>query len=341
MAKYQIKEINDQKIWEDFLAKHEEANFLQSWYWGQFNQVLGSKTQTVGIYQDNELKGVMLSIVEDAKRGRYLTIPAGPIIDWNDPDIIISFVDLAKTFAKEKGCVFIRVRPQLIADEFSKELFKKLGFSDAPMHLHAELTLQIDITKPEEELLAQMRKTTRYEIRQAINKGVTVKTSADPADIKGFYELQLETAKRQGFIPFPYNYLHEQFKIFASENKALLFSAYHEKKLLAQAFIIFYGIEAAYHYGVSTEAGRDYPGAYLIQWEAIKEAQRRGLKRYNLWGIAPLDNPKHRFYRISIFKRGFGGQEVQYLHAQDLPINKPLYFLNFAIESLRKKTRNL
>ena len=45
------------------------------------------------------------------------------------------------------------------------------------------------------------------------------------------------------------------------------------KKLLAQAFIILYGNEAVYHYGASTDEGRNHPGAYLIQWEAVKEAK--------------------------------------------------------------------
>ena len=111
--------------------------------------------------------------------------------------------------------------------------------------------------------------------------------------------------------------------------------------MLAQAFIIFYGNEAAYHYGVSTQEGREYPGAYLIQWEAVKEAKKRGLKIYNFWGVAPADNPAHRFYRISIFKRGFSGIDVQYLHAQDLIINRPKYLLNYAVETFRKKVRSL
>ena len=337
----QVKNIEEKKIWEDFLATQDEANFLQSYLWGEFHQKIGSKVFYSGFFEGEKLIGVMLSIVEDARRGRYLTVPAGPIIDWKNSELVEAFGEEVKRVARESGGVFIRIRPQLISDEFSMNLFKKLGFKDAPMHLHAELTNQLDISKTEEELLAQMRKTTRYEIRKGISQNLTVEMSTDPELIEGFYQIQLETAKRQGFVPFPKNFLLEQFKVFAENDKAALFSAYHGKQLLAQAFIIFYGSEAAYHYGVSTEAGREYPGAYLIQWEAIKEAKKRGLKRYNFWGVAPEENKEHRFYRISIFKRGFGGTDVQYLHAQDLPLNKTKYFLNYAVETFRKKSRNL
>lgn len=341
MSNIKVQQIEDKKIWEDFLASQSDANFLQSVYWGQFHQKLGSQVFYSGFFENEKLIGVMLAIVEDARRGRYLTVPAGPIIDFKNKAVIAAFINEIRRLAKETNCVFVRVRPQLRYDEFSVNLFKELGFKDAPMHLHAELTNQLDIAKTEEELLAGMRKTTRYEIRKGISENIRVEMSKDPSLIEGFYKIQLETAKRQGFVPFPKDYLSEQFKVFAENDKAALFSAYHNKDLLAQAFIIFYGQEAAYHYGVSTEKNREYPGAVLIQWEAIKEAKKRGLKRYNFWGVAPEENKEHRFYRISIFKRGFGGVDIKYLHAQDLAINKTKYLVNYLIETARKRTRNL
>ena len=335
------------------MATHPEASFLQSWYWGDFYTALGNpssraelatgrgKIHRTGFYTDGQLAGVMLSIVETAKRARYLTVPGGPIIDWDDKGMIKAFVSEIKRIAKNEKCVFVRVRPQLEANEFSKKIFSDYGFRNAPIHLHAELTSQLDITKSEEKILAGMRKTTRYEIKKAISQGVKITNSADQRDIDKFYELQLKTAKRQGFVPFSYKFLYGQFKIFSEANKVLLYSAEREDKLLAQAIIIFYGKEAVYHYGASTEDGRKYPGAYLVQWEAIKEARKRGMARYNFWGVSPPHNKKHRFYGISIFKRGFGGKDFEYLHAQDLVINYPRYVLNYVIENIRKRVRNV
>lgn len=338
-----IRQLADEnkKDWEDFVLGKNEANFLQSWSWGEFHKALEKTINRTGFYENNKLVGVMLSIVEPARRGKYLTVPGGPIVNWQDKDLVNAFINKTKQLAKENDCVFIRVRPQLKKDDFSINLFKNLGFINAPMHLHAELTSQLDITKPEEELLQQMRKTTRYEIKNAMKKNVKIITSDDPSEIKKFYELQIETSKRKKFVPFSYNFLHEQFKVFAENGNALLYKAELEKKLLAQAFVIFYGKEAVYHYGASTEEGRRHPGAYLIQWEAIKEAKKRGMTRYNFWGISPVDKPDHRFSGLSLFKRGFGGKDFEYLHAQDLIINKPRYLINYAIESIRKKIRNV
>lgn len=336
-----IKNIGNKKEWEDFLAKHQQANFLHSWYWGEFHERLNNDIQRTGFYQGDKLAGIMLSVVENAKRGRYLTVPGGPIIDWHNSNLVNAFVEEIKRIAKEKNCVFVRVRPQLQSSEFSQNLFKQNGFINAPIHLHAELTSQLDIAKDEQTLLSQMRKTTRYEIKQAINQKIKITTSTDPSLIKKFYELQLQTAKRQNFVPFSYKFLYEQFKVFAENRYAILYNAEFNNKLLAQAFVIFYGKEAVYHYGASTDEGRNYPGAYLIQWEAILEAKKRGMTRYNFWGVSPLDKSEHRFAGLSLFKRGFGGQDFEHLHAQDLIINKPKYLINYAIESIRKKLRNV
>lgn len=341
MAKTQITEITDIKMWEDFLSTHPEANFLQSFYWGEFHKTLGHTIKRSGFIKDEKLIGVMLSVVENAKRGKYLTIPGGPIIDWRDKSLVNLFVEEIKNIAKETGCVFVRVRPQLKSDDFSKNLFKKLGFINAPMHLHAELTSQLNIDPPEETLFANMRKATRYEIKKAISLGIKIETPSDEKTIRKFYDLQLQTAKRQKFVPFSYNFLSEQFKIFLENNQAILYSAKLGNKLLAQAFIIFYGTEAAYHYGASTQEGRKYPGSYLIQWEAIKEAKKRGMKRYNFWGVSPEGDKDHRFSGLSLFKRGFGGADFEYLHAQDLIINYPRYIFNYLIEFLRKKIRRV
>lgn len=330
--------ITNKKDWEDFLAKHPEANFLQSWNWGEFHEAMDHTIHRSGFYLDNKLHGIMLSVVEHAKRGTYLTVPGGPIIDWQNTDLVQTFLEEVKRIAVEEKCAFIRVRPQLESNDFSKSLFKKLGFRFAPMHLHAELTNQLDITKSKEELMTNMRKATRYEIRQALKLGIKTKESKETKDIKEFYSLQLETAKRQGFVPFSQKFLSAQFEVFAKDNQAILYSASYEKKLLAMAFVIFYGKEAVYHYGASTPEGRNYPGAYLIQWQAIQEAKKRDILRYNFWGVA---NGNHRFAHLSMFKRGFGGADVEYLHAQDLVVNWPKYLLNLVVELARKKIRRV
>ncbi len=336
-----LKIVDKKNDWEKFIIKHSDANFLQSWYWGEFHESLGKKIFRYGFYQENELIGVMLSIVEDAKRGRYLTVPGGPIIDWADKELAKVSFEIMRKIARENSCDFVRVRPQLLKNTFSIKLFKNNNFRPAPMYLHAELTSQLDITKSEEELLSAMRKNTRYEIRKAEKLGIEILRSESKEKIKDFYNLQIETAKRQRFVPFSYHFFKKQFEIFFAADSAILYTAKLGNKILSEAFVIFYGSEAVYHYGASTKDGRRYPGAYLIQWEAIKEAKKRGMIRYNFWGISPNEEKNHRFSGISLFKRGFGGIDVQYLPAHDLVIDPFKYSINYVIEKLRRFVRKV
>jgi lipid II:glycine glycyltransferase (peptidoglycan interpeptide bridge formation enzyme) len=334
--------VTDPNVWEAFIQGQPEANFLQSWHWGEFNSRLGRQVYRQGFFQDGRLLGVLLAIVEPARRARYLAIPGGPIVDWRNKPLVEAAVQEMHRLGKQEHCAFVRVRPQITESQDHSQLFAQFGFRRAKMHLHAELTSQLDITKTEEELRNEFRKNTRYELKQAKKRGLVVSATADPEAIEEFYNLQLQTAQRHGFIPYGKKFLKEQFKVFSEANKALLYSAKtSDGQLIAQAFVIFYNQEAAYHYGASTELGRTEPGAYAIQWEAIKEAKRRGMTRYNFWGVVLPEQTTHRFYGVSVFKRGFKGEDVEYLHARDLVINWPKYLPNLGIETIRKRRRHL
>ncbi len=332
----------DKKQWEQFILSHEEANFLQSWMWADVNEKLERTAYRMGYFDGADMVGAMIAVVEPARRGRYISVAAGPILDWQRDDVVETWRNSLIELAEKEDCVFVRVRPQLYAIDENEKTFKKLGFRRAKMHLEAELTSQLPLNKSLDELNKNMRKNTRREIKQAKKRGIKVTQFDDPAIIREFYEMQLATAKRHDFIPYSYERLQAEFDVFAKTGNVLLYSAHtNEGDLIAQAFVIFYGAEASYHYGASTELGRTEPGAYLIQWKAIQEAMNRGCMRYNFWGVVHPEDTKHRFYGVSVFKRGFRGEDVEYLHAHDLVVKKSKYVKNYAVESVRKKARRL
>ena len=59
----------------------------------------------------------------------------------------------------------------------------------------------LDLKRSEAELLADMRRQTRYEVRRADKLGVVVEKSNSEEIFKEFHRVQLKTAKRQGFVP--------------------------------------------------------------------------------------------------------------------------------------------
>jgi len=343
-----IEIVNDLELWEQYLDQFPEANFLQSSAWKTFQEKMAKKVWAIRLFNSNQDKNrtslaLALVVTESARRANYLTIAGGPLLDWQNQDrqlIVQTLLDYLKTIAESEKISFLRLRPQALSTPELYNLFKDLGFQHSPMHLTADLTLQLDLSQSEEALLTQMRKNTRYEVRKAQKIGISTRLNKDPAEIRAFYETQVDLAKRQNFVPFSYQFLYQQFLAFLKNDQAGLIHSYYKDQLLASAFIIFYRHEAVYHYGVSTLANAKLPGSYACQWAAIREAKRRGLSTYNFWGISPANEDKHRFAGVSLFKRGFGGEEVAYLPAQDYPFSSD-YLLVRSFELVRKKIRKL
>ncbi len=340
MAEFTVEEIRNNKAWEGFILSHKPQTFLQSWAWGEVNRATGSKIFRLGFRKHGKLVGTCLLIEEKAKRGPHFLVPAGPIIDWGDKGFVIFFIRSIKELARKEKVCFVRIRPELLDSSENRSLFARLGFIPAPMHLHAENTWILDISKSEAEILSGMRKTTRYLIRKGVNSNLGIQISKDPKFAALLYKLQEETAERHGFVGFQKELFKEEIKIFGSNNCASVFVCTISKKPLAAAIIIFYGDTAYYHFSGSVSDFSKVPFSYFLQWEVIKEARKRGIKYYNFWGIAPNDNPKHRFAGVTLFKTGFGGRRVDWLHARDLPIS-PKYYLTYIFETGRRIFRRL
>ena len=322
--------------WKEVLKKFPEANFLQSPAYGKMNEILGSKVIT----EDFSGKGYALMIVRDAKRGRYLEIPCGPLLDWKDKKVIQEVFVKIKKIAQNEKCVFVRIRPQLICDDKNLKILADLGLKKSPMHLAAEHTVIIDLTKSEDQILAGMRRQTRYDVRRAEKQGIMVEKSNDEAIFKEFRKVQADTAKRQNFIPPNLKTLLAEREAFG-KNITIYTAKTNEGAPIAYGMIIKDGKEADYYEAASTPLNRKMPGAHALLWQVIRDLKAEGYERFNLWGIAPAGQPNHRYAGVTTFKTGFSDNIVVYVPAHDLVISKPKYLKNWVVETMRRKKRHL
>ena len=331
----------EREAWDQFVTSHPEANFLQSWDFYEFHQARGNAIVRRVAQRSGQIVGVYAGVVENAKRGRHLAIAGGPILDWEDRELIdAAFADMRAQGQAQK-CVFVRVRPQLELSDQSLVLMKEHGLRPAPMYLSVEFAGVLDLNKDEDEILKGMRQRLRRALRKGAKNGIEVTTSTNPADIHEFYQIQLQTAHRHDFVSFSEDFLTKQFAAFASHGEAVLYIAKYQGQILAENFMIFYGNEASYHYGVSSELGTKLSGAPLLHMQAMRDARERGIRRYNFWGIVGEDETWHRFYGVSQFKRGFGVDELKYTPAHDLVLSHARYLKTLAIESVRRKARHV
>ena len=331
----------DQSQWDAFVTSHPEANFLQSWAWGEFHSSRGKQIVRRIAVKDNKILAAYTGQVETARRGKYLAIAGGPILDWADKSLVKAIFADIKQQGTAMGCVFVRVRPQLDLSDQSLKLMRTLGLAKAPIYLSVEHAGILDLTKSEEEILTNASQRLRRTLRKAQKENIIIETSTDPADIKEFYKIQLETAGRHGFVSFSEDFLTKQFAAFAARHQATLYTAKLDGQILAQNFMIFYGAEASYHYGVSSQLGTQLSSAPLLHIQAMQDARERGITRYNFWGIVDEDDTSHRFWGVSQFKRGFGVTDLRYTPAHDLILKPVLYKLTKTYETLRRHHRHV
>lgn len=320
--------------WEKTIKKYPEANFLQSPSYEKMNELLGDK-----VIRLETKSGFTLATVRDAKRGRYLEIPCGPLVDFKNQKAVKEIFEKIREAAKEEKCVFVRVRPQLLASEKNLVILEDLGLKKSPMHLAAEHTVMIDLKKSEDELMSAMRRQTRYEVRRADKLGIKVSRDNSEKIFREFHKVQMETAKRQGFVP-------PNLKVLLAERKAFgdniwIYKSELDGKAIAYGLVIADGLEGDYYEAASTELNRKLPGAYAIIWRVARDLKAGGYERFNLWGIAPSGQPNHRYAGVTTFKTGFGGEIVEYVPAHDMIISKIGYLKNLIVEKARKKRRHL
>lgn len=340
------QEIKNKENWENFLSDCQEKTFLQSWNWGELQKKMGNKIWR--LKKGEEIMALVVGV--KAKRGGFLLIqhltqhPKLKTQNYRSKfKTLETLFNELKEIAKKEHCSFIRVIPLWERNEENIKLFKDLGFREAPIHASAyEATWKLSLTLPEENLLMNMRKTTRYLIRQAQKSpDLTIIKSNKIETTEIHNRLTQKVARHQKFIPFSFQFIRNEFEIFAKDNQALLFLGKFREKIIASALVIFWSNIGFYHQAALDPQYHKLPIAYLLQWEAIKEAKRRDCYLYDFWGfVDPQKQPKHPWAGPTQFKVGFGGKPYFYLKTQDFPLSKK-YWLIYLFERLRKIKRGL
>ncbi len=353
-----IEHATDRHAWDGFLAAQHYRPFLQSWTMGEVYRDCGQEPIRLVAKEDDQIVGICQAIFVSARRGRHLAILYGPVVT-ND-SATKELIETLSVEARSRNCSFLRVSPFVIQNS----PFFIPHSAPSPLHLLAEHIWYLPLQesdpwtgvhneqtgKPasEQTLLAAMRKTTRNLIRRAEKDGVTVEASIDPVnDLKHFLSLHDETRKRHGFTPYTNAFFKAQIAHFAPRKECTLYLARYQGQVIASSIHMHAFGETSYHHGASSHAHHKIPASYLLQWTAIRDALRRGDRVYNFWGIAPgnlteegfkISEPRHPFAGVTLFKTGFGGQLLDLVHCQDVPVSKK-YYLTRGFELLRKWKR--
>ncbi len=317
-----IQTISDVDYDQFFYSYELEKTFLQSRLYGYLQDSIGKKSIRWGIYDGGNLCGIAQFQIIHARRGRYIHCPHGPLVgETAIEDLWRVFFEYFTAYAQKEKCDFVRISP--LQDVSFSKVFARYSFRPAPVHMvNPERTWVLDIQKSEEEILSHMKKTTRYEVRRIEKQDIQVRIGRVADDFRIFWDLHLQTAKRQGFTPFSETFTKNALDIFGDQ--ICICSAYKDGKYFSSSIFIFDDRAGYYHQGASIP--HSLPFSYATLWAGIREARRRGCQEFNFWGVVQKDDKKHPWYGLSQFKRGFGGEERVYAHAHDRVITFRYWF---------------
>lgn len=231
-----------------------------------------------------------------------------------------------KNFAKEQSLIFIKLEPNVKKENKLIDLLKASG-AGAGKTLFTPTTFWIDLTKSEEELLKSFSSKTRYNIRLAQKRGVTVEEDNSEKAFEKFLELERETVNRDKF----YAHNEKYFKLMWQHLKgsiAHLLVAKYNKEIITAWIVFAHDGFLYYPYGASTHKYKNVMANNLMMWEAIKFGKKLNLKTFDLWGREPGKG-------FTKFKEGYNPQVIEFLGTWDLVINQPFYYLYRLVESLR------
>ncbi len=302
------------------------GHILQSHEWGEFKRRHGWRPVRLVIERDDVPAGVgQFLIYHTPTTGNLMYCPRGPWIDWDDEQAVRTFFGGVRTVAEREGVHTVKIEPEVLeANERIRSLLADIGFRRSRYTPQFKTTMVVDLARSEDELLAAMKSKTRYNIRLAARKGVTVEEDNSLRAREMFYRMHEETAERDGFRLRGRDYYFDCWQAMYDAERAHLFLAKHEGDALAGMLIFTLGDKYWYQYGASSSEKRNLMPMYLLQWEVMRWAKARGFAYYDMVAIPNPDNlnesdPMWGLYR---FKSGFGGEVREFTGALDLTIRR-------------------
>jgi lipid II:glycine glycyltransferase (peptidoglycan interpeptide bridge formation enzyme) len=324
---------------------------LQSWSWGEFREKLGQKVIRLGKFNGEKLiAGIQISIHQ---------IPHTPwTIGYCPRGIMLDkeWVEAVKKEVKKYNCIFVKFEPDVVANRYPLTAIRKNHDSRLTVNdlrdlglrpgksLFTPFTFQLDLTKPENELLSVMKPKTRYNIKLAEKKGVVIEENNSDEAFEAFQKLTEETTSRQHFFAHGRKYRQLMWKTMKSAGVARLIVArlpsthqrINELTILSAWILFFFNGTGYYPYGASSSQNRELMASNLLAWEALKLAKKSNCKMFDFWGsLGPEPDTKDPWYGFHRFKEGYGGKLVEFVGTWDLVLNPVLYTIYSIGDKLR------
>ncbi|MFZ5819438.1 MAG: lipid II:glycine glycyltransferase FemX [Chloroflexota bacterium] len=335
--------------WNDYLTAHPDAHLLQTGEWGELKSTFGWEPVRL-IPGEGPACQILFRSLPLGLTLAYLPKPVfsvppsgtSQLSVFSDPPsgtsqssvISAQFWAEVDAVCKARRAIFLKIEPDALTPGPSPKLrITDYALRTSPHNIQPPRTIIVDLRGGEDDLLARMKQKTRYNIRLAEKKGVTVRAWDD---LPAFHAMMQVTGGRDGFGVHSLAYYRRAYELFRPTGMAELLLAEYQGQPLAALMVFARGRRAWYVYGASNDQERNRMPTYLLQWEAMRWARARGAEEYDLWGVPDVDEEtleahfterSDGLWGVYRFKRGFGGEVKRAAQAVDRVYNPLLYWL--------------
>jgi lipid II:glycine glycyltransferase (peptidoglycan interpeptide bridge formation enzyme) len=328
-----ITVVDKSEGWNDWLAQSRYGDILQSWEWGEVKKGELWTALRVRAVKDDQVVAQAQILTRKMPLGMSLYyLPRGPVLDYESPEAAATLqqlLDWVKDHAAKHRGLMIKLGPAVGVAGVPNVLtmFDQLGLKPSFRSVQAQHTYIVDLRPDEMAIMQSFDKDTRNLVRRSAREGVVVDRFSDAAEHKGlrtFHNLYLAASEHGKFAPRPWSQFSRLWELMAPLGMARVYIASFEDKPLAANMVLRLGDKS---YQLWAGSRRDEPkkfAPYALQWATMQDLKADGVASYDMWGRAPSDDPKHAWAGLSLFKKGFGGQEVEYVGDFDLPLS-PTY----------------
>ncbi|MGD8404353.1 MAG: peptidoglycan bridge formation glycyltransferase FemA/FemB family protein [Anaerolineales bacterium] len=315
--------------WNTYLTDHPNAHILQMGEWGELKSAFGWDPVRLDL---DDGPGAQI-LFRRLPLGLTLAYLPKPVFSDQLSAISEQFWDKVDEVCKKHRAVFLKIELDAWENELDSTDTSHIVLRTSTHNIQPPRTIIVDLTGTEEEILAHMKQKTRYNIRLADRKGVTVRSWDD---LPAFHQMMLITGGRDGFGVHSLEYYQRAYALFHPKGLVELLVAEFEGKPLAALMVFARGRRAWYIYGASNNQERNRMPTYLLQWEAMRWARSMGAEEYDLWGVpdeneetleAQFTERNDGLWGVYRFKRGFGGELKRAAQALDRVYNPLLYKL--------------
>ncbi|MBQ4044829.1 MAG: peptidoglycan bridge formation glycyltransferase FemA/FemB family protein [Lachnospiraceae bacterium] len=316
---YEIIGPENHEEFEEFVTHSPYGDVLQTYAWSKQKPYWTFRAILVRD-ESGSICGAMSVLIRKIPGTPYSLMYAarGPACDINNKEVLAEILAGAKELAKKFRCYCLKLDPGVTFKEttFMKNM-DDLGFILAPKALNFEniqpqYVMVLDIEgKTEEEVMASFKPKTRYNIRVAKKKNVTVKICGKEA-VPDFYKIMVETGERDEFMIRPAQYFADMLDNLG--DMCRLYMAYDSEGTPIAGTIAAWTYDKVwYMYGASSNQHRNLMPNYLLQWEMIRWAIENHCRIYDFRGISGDRSEDNHLYGLYRFKSGFNAEFTEFV----------------------------